>query len=1392
MRTPPEWGLGGGFGAAISQQQQPLLHDGGRKQRDIFPLPLLHEFGHDGLSNLSRQCRRRAEYRCHLETEVNHTIRCLNEMYGAPQAAGTHGEAVAQRNALEFIEASVKQLGKPPTDLTASEALRLLRGASGYEDVQASGTVASFNLEAVSIPEAGWEPIGLHDLWGSNGRKIVDDFVQQQLLPPEEAKLNLDATGLGCTYWDPILRHRKTYAKFVKRLAASHLVDFSLSPVREEVSFFCVYKKNGRQRLIVDARRANAHFREPDYVHLTTGDGLGGLEFPSNSSVKVCTADLKDAFYHLALPVELRDVFGLPRVRAGDVGVFSLNGSVVSANQWLSPRLAVVPMGWSWALWICQSVHESIIDRTGLGESSRIRDRRVPPDASVCHTEYVDNLIVLGTDKDQVQYKYDKAVRALKDAGLQVHEEEVNDEGAEILGWELSRTGQFRPTRKRAWKVRLALRGLLAIGRSSSKQLEKVMGHCSFLCLGRREAFSIFGQVYSFIKQYKHCSDEKPLWRSVRRELRIFDGIIPLIQRDLCLPWCTTVHATDASEWGLGVTCANMPYDMVNQLGVCNERWRFKEIGGNNPRQRILEEQSGDKVYPFYNQVEEDQAEIPPPNFSSVPFEAVKRDWRTVVRHKWRAAGSLPVYEARSTLGAVKHVLRSTDNFGKKHLVFSDSMTSTCAISRGRAQSFHLRHVCAQIGALALATNSSFHIRWIPSEWNPADNPSRGIWAPSIPDQFLQHGFSEKSGRGGPAQMERRSMSQQCKTEAESLETCGEQETDATGNPSVHRDTDRNEQRPEGSEETGPTAGQKQQGVKQQQQNSTRRVICLESLLGQVPSSLEQDSTFGARQEWERPAGVRGGSQHGSFSGGNFLRRGGCEHRSVCRSGPDPLPSPVKVTLHDLAATYGAEPQRLAQAVTSQVTAASSLGSHSFDCDECLQQELDRNSSAYTGDVLLIPSSIGGVASENERRGCPGERERVVISLVELCPAQPRGGHCLQDFGVRRDTGFGFGVSPQPGGSFEKIWQSPGVDPQHAYFSTQPDRSQYFSDRSYSRPATSEPWNSTCLQVQTWGSLSRFPQQVSGHHCNSTPGSLEKSSLCKKVSEGGKTGPTFRKSSQKSPTRQHSSGKGHQRTTCVGALSPQASLKAAVFLEIFCGTGRLGRAIHKDNHWPVLLWDISLGDEYDLRRRHNRWRIAGWLRAGLVRAGHLGTPCHSFSRARDRQPGPPPLRSDSQVMGLPNLSVADKQKVTEGNLFMRFSCYVMTLASVLHIPFTMENPARSRLWLCPAVQRMLRRKAIRLFTCEFCMFGTKWRKSTSFAASFVDLSRLFHFRCLGAKRGLCKRTDLPHMHLCGQTPDGRWMTSVAEPYPFKLCHVLAQCFASFEAQVRAENFQKRL
>lgn len=74
------------------------------------------------------------------------------------------------------------------------------------------------------------------------------------------------------------------------------------------------------------------------------------------------TADLKDAFYHLSLPLPLRDYFCLGPVRAECVGVSEVNGAAVSKKRFLTPRLAVVPMGWSWALFLCQKIHESLAD----------------------------------------------------------------------------------------------------------------------------------------------------------------------------------------------------------------------------------------------------------------------------------------------------------------------------------------------------------------------------------------------------------------------------------------------------------------------------------------------------------------------------------------------------------------------------------------------------------------------------------------------------------------------------------------------------------------------------------------------------------------------------------------------------------------------------------------------------------------------------------------------------------------------------------------------------------------------------------------------------------------------------------------------------------------------
>lgn len=162
------------------------------------------------------------------------------------------------------------------------------------------------------------------------------------------------------------------------------------------------------------------------------------------------------------------------------------------------------------------------------------------------------------------------------------------------------------------------------------------------------------------------------------------------------------------------------------------------------------------------------------------------------------------------------------------------------------------------------------------------------------------------------------------------------------------------------------------------------------------------------------------------------------------------------------------------------------------------------------------------------------------------------------------------------------------------------------------------------------------------------------------------------------------------------------------------------------------------------------------------------------------------------MLGLPDLRPADAQKVQDGNLYMRFSVFILTLALALGLPFSMENPATSRIWICPSVLRLLRRKMIFLSTVEYCMCGVPWRKSTKFLSVHFKLDLLAAFRCLGAKRGLCKRTQRPHWPLAGVNDKGVFWTHIAEPYPLKLCNLICKCLGNFFAERRAQEFESRL
>lgn len=140
---------------------------------------------------------------------------------------------------------------------------------------------------------------------------------------------------------------------------------------------------------------------------------------------------------------------------------------------------------------------------------------------------------------------------------------------------------------------------------------------------------------------------------------------------------------------------------------------------------------------------------------------------------------------------------------------------------------------------------------------------------------------------------------------------------------------------------------------------------------------------------------------------------------------------------------------------------------------------------------------------------------------------------------------------------------------------------------------------------------------------------------------------------------------------------------------------------------------------------------------------------------------------------------------------MYFSCHVLQLALQLHVPFTMENPSRSRLWLCPAVLRIMRRRFVQTVDVTYCVFGTAWKKPTKILGVHLDLSILEMHYCRGSKRGLCLFTGRPHLALMGQT-NGVWRTKLAEPYPKALCRLLAKCFDNVELALTAQDFGRHL
>ena len=191
---------------------------------------------------------------------------------------------------------------------------------------------------------------------------------------------------------------------------------------------------------------------------------------------------------------------------------------------------------------------------------------------------------------------------------------------------------------------------------------------------------------------------------AVLSELLLFAVISPLLEADLARPWADTLIATDASPvFGFGVSALTVPPSQARRIA----RHAFR------PEGLVITE----------DEVEGAKERVGRP----LRLPCRKSDFRCILSVPRQFEAHSGALETAGISLGLRWWLRSPEHLSQRVVFLVDAQAALFAAAKGRSSAPTLRLEVSKVSALALAGNLSVHYVYIPSEFNPADAPSRGI-----------------------------------------------------------------------------------------------------------------------------------------------------------------------------------------------------------------------------------------------------------------------------------------------------------------------------------------------------------------------------------------------------------------------------------------------------------------------------------------------------------------------------------------------------------------------------------------------------------------------------------------------------------------------------------------
>ena len=290
----------------------------GFRQRELFPLPRW-DAGVLDSSGCCRAVHRRQLRKAALEDRVNECVGSLNAMYfhvdfdeGVRMSCSSFETTAAHRSMHDHVARCCRGVGPKPTDVNSAGAVRELRGArASYDSTVLAGRVAPVDLSLLSLPGEHQRPVPILDVSEGKERELLAGFEKKLLYDDVEwGRLSDECVEAGL-YFDPVLvKERAMYLDLVSRLRARGLCRLSLR-CKGRVGMFCVGKKSGKLRLILDCRRVNRRFRPPCGVQMGSLEAMGELELQGDQVLYGAQADIRDCFWECEAPFAMAEYFGL-------------------------------------------------------------------------------------------------------------------------------------------------------------------------------------------------------------------------------------------------------------------------------------------------------------------------------------------------------------------------------------------------------------------------------------------------------------------------------------------------------------------------------------------------------------------------------------------------------------------------------------------------------------------------------------------------------------------------------------------------------------------------------------------------------------------------------------------------------------------------------------------------------------------------------------------------------------------------------------------------------------------------------------------------------------------------------------------------------------------------